>query len=101
MFPHNREVPEELFRELSGIIVYLGVGTSGQGLDVLRLTDGPDCMTSPNSTAVYSEPELSKLLGYVKDTKHVGGNHGFSACVVGRPSALCPVERSSQFCQVA
>ena len=45
-------------------------------------------MTSPNSTAVYSEPELRKLLSYVKDIKHVGGNYGFSACVVGESNQL-------------
>jgi hypothetical protein len=47
-------------------------------------------MTSPNSTAVYSEPELRKLLSYVKDIKHVGGNYGFSACVVGMSNHLIP-----------
>ena len=40
-------------------------------------------MTAPASTANYSEPDLSKLLGYVGQVKQVGGNHGFSACVVG------------------
>ena len=41
-------------------------------------------MTSSNSTAVYSEGDLSKLLGYVRHIKSVGGNYGFSACVVGK-----------------
>jgi len=41
-------------------------------------------MTSPNSTAIYSEGDLSKLLNYVKEIRQVGGNHGFSACVVGK-----------------
>lgn len=68
MFPHNREVPEYLVQELLGILVHAGV----------------DCMTSSNSTAAYSEGELSKLLGYVKHVTSVGGNYGFSACVVGR-----------------
>lgn len=45
---------------------------------------GVDCMTSPNSTAPYSEGELQKLLGYVKHLKSVGGKYGFSACIVGR-----------------
>ena len=45
-------------------------------------------MTSPNSTAVYSEEELSKLLSYVKEIKQVGRNYGFSACVVGKSSVL-------------
>ena len=58
-------------------------------------------MTSPNSTAVYSEAELSKLLGYVRHIKSVGGNYGFSACVLGKPSDLCLVEHSSRFSQVA
>ena len=35
MFPHNREVPEALFQELSGILLYAGVGTSGPALDVV------------------------------------------------------------------
>jgi hypothetical protein len=34
MFPHNREVPEALLQELSGILLHAGIGTSGQGLDV-------------------------------------------------------------------
>jgi len=45
-------------------------------------------MTSPNSTAIYSEEELNKLLGYVRQIKSVGGNCGFSACVVGKPGVL-------------
>ena len=45
-------------------------------------------MTSSNSTAVYSEGDLSKLLGYVKNIKSVGEKYGFSACVVGKPSVL-------------
>lgn len=48
----------------------------------------PDCMTSPNSTTVYSEPDLNRFLGYVGYIKQVGGNHGFSACVVGKSSVL-------------
>lgn len=48
----------------------------------------PDCMTSTNSTAVYSEPDLNKLLGYVGHIKQVGGNYGFSACVVGKSNVL-------------
>ena len=45
-------------------------------------------MTSPNSTAAYSESELGKLLSYVKEIRQVGGNHGFSACVFGESSDL-------------
>jgi len=44
-------------------------------------------MTCPTSTASNSGPELNKILGYVGHVKQVGGNHGFSACVVGKPSA--------------
>ena len=47
-----------------------------------------DCMTSSDSTAVYSEPELNKLLGYVRETKQVGGNYGFSACIVGKSNGM-------------
>ena len=43
-----------------------------------------DCMTSRDSTAIYSEGDLSKLLGYVKNITSVGGSYGFSACVVGK-----------------
>lgn len=68
MYPHNREVPEYLAQELSGILVHAGV----------------DCMTSPGSTVPYSEGEIGKLLGYVKHITLIGGNYGFSACVVGR-----------------
>ena len=52
----------------------------------------PDCMTSSNSTAAYSEGELNKLRGYVKDIALVGGNYGFSACVVGKSNISYPVE---------
>ena len=58
-------------------------------------------MTSPNSTATYSEEELNKILGYVKEIKQVGGNHGFSACVVGGSGAPYHIQRSSWFSQVA
>ena len=58
-------------------------------------------MTSSDSTAIYSEPEVNKLLGYVGRIKQVGGMHGFSACVVGESSVLHPIERSSRFSQVA
>ena len=88
MFPHNREIPEQLVQELTGILMHAGIGTSEQGLDIVLLTGGPDCMTSPNSTTIYSEGDLKKFLGYVKDIKSVGGNFGFSACIVGKPSVL-------------
>jgi hypothetical protein len=32
MFPHNREVPEDLLQELSGILLHAGIGTSGPRL---------------------------------------------------------------------
>jgi len=54
-------------------------------------------MTSPNSTAVYPEPEFNKLLGYVGHVKQVGGNHGFSACVVGKPSTHIPLSNPQIF----
>ena len=41
-------------------------------------------MTSRDSTVVYPEVELRKLIEYVKDLESVGGNYGFSACVVGK-----------------
>lgn len=47
-----------------------------------------DCMTSRDSTTVYSEPDLNKLLGYVRHIKQVGGKGGFSACVVGKLSSI-------------
>ena len=50
-------------------------------------------MTSPDSTSFYSETELNKLLGYVGHIKSVGGNYGFSACVVGKSSTLPLIER--------
>jgi len=50
-------------------------------------------MTSTNSTTIYSEPNLNKLLGYVKHIKQVGGNYGFSACVVGK-STVCYIQLS-------
>jgi len=100
-FPHNREVPEELLQELSGILLHAGIGASGPEFDVAQFTSAPDCMTSTNSTTIYSEPELKKLLGYVKYIERVGGNYGFSACVVGAPSPLYPIVRPSPFSQAA
>ena len=44
-------------------------------------------MTSRDSTAAYPEVELRKLIEYVKDLESVGGNYGFSACVVGKHQA--------------
>ena len=54
-------------------------------------------MTSSNSTAVYSEGDLGKLLSYVKEIKQVGGNHGFSACVVGEPDILPHIGAANRF----
>ena len=94
MYPGDREVPEDLLQELLGILVHAGVGTSmvEQALNAVSLMSNPDCMTSPNSTAPYSEGDLKKLLGYVKHLAFVGGNYGFSACIVGKPSITSPVE---------
>ena len=39
MFPHNREVPEDLVQELSGILLHAGVGMSGPVLNVVRLME--------------------------------------------------------------
>ena len=54
-------------------------------------------MTSADSTTVYSEGDLSKLLGYVRHIKSVGGNYGFSACVVGKPSVLPLIGATNRF----
>ena len=97
MFPHNREIPEQLIQELTGILLHAGIGTSEPGLNVVLLTGGPDCMTSPNSTAIYSEGELNKLLGYVRDIRSVGGNFGYSACIIGTSNVLPPVDALNQF----
>ena len=35
MFPHNREVPEAVLQELSGILLHAGVGMLGPVLDVI------------------------------------------------------------------
>jgi len=50
-------------------------------------------MTSTTSTTIYSEPDLSKLLGYVRHLKQIGGNFGFAACVFGKPNVLHPIRR--------
>ena len=97
MFPHDREIPEQLIQELTGILLHAGIGTSEPGLDDVLLTGGPDCMTSPNSTTIYSEGELNKLLGYVRDIRSVGGNFGFSACIIGTSNILPPVNAPNQF----
>ena len=97
MFPHNREIPEQLMQELTGILLHAGIGTSEPGLDVMWLTVDLDCMTSPNSTTIYSEGDLNKLLGYVRHIKTVGGNFGFSACIVGMSSVLPRTNASDRF----
>ena len=38
MFPENREIPEELSQELSGILLHAGIGTPGPALYILWLT---------------------------------------------------------------
>ena len=78
-------------KELLGTLVHAGVGLSGPASIVVCLTDSLDCMTSPNSTAPYSEADLNKLVGYVKHLTSVGGTHGFSACVIGKLSIPHPV----------
>ena len=88
MYPHDREVPNAHVRELLGILVHAGIGTSELASVAARLTSNLDCMTSPNSTAPCSEADLSKFLGYMNHLTSVGGNHGFSACVVGKPNIL-------------
>ena len=35
MFPHNRDVPEDLVQELIGILLHAGIGTSEPRLDVV------------------------------------------------------------------
>ena len=97
MYPRNRKVPDIRVKELLGILVHAGVGTSEPASIVIWLTKNLDCMTSPNSTAPYSEADLSKLLGYVQHLKSVGGNHGFSACVVGKLNISYPVRIFSQY----
>jgi len=42
-----------------------------------------DEMSSHGSTSVYPEEELRNLIHYVKQLKFVGGDGGYSACVVG------------------
>jgi len=101
MFPHDREVPEGIIQELTGILLHAGIGTSGSMLDVLQLTSGSDCMASANSTVIYSEPDVNKLLSYVSHLKFVGGEYGFSACVVGKQGSPHFTEYSSWFSQVA
>jgi len=34
-FPHDREVPDKLLQELTGIILHAGVGTLGPEFDVI------------------------------------------------------------------
>ncbi|KAF9646880.1 hypothetical protein BDM02DRAFT_3188425 [Thelephora ganbajun] len=68
MFPHDREVPEKLLKELVGIMVHAGL----------------DDMTSQESTSVYTGEELQKLISYMERIKFVGGANGYSAFVVGR-----------------
>lgn len=84
MYPHDREIPERLLQELLGILVHAGVGMLVPTSIIVCLTNSPDYMTSSNSTAAYSEGELKKLLSYVKHIASIGGNCGFSACVVGQ-----------------
>ena len=93
MYPHNREIPEPLLQELLGILVHAGFGTSEAAPAFVSLTNDLDCMTSSNSTAAYSEGELNKLLGYVNHVTSVGGNYGFSACIVGKHNSMHSASR--------
>jgi len=85
MFPHDREVPEKLLKELTGIMVHAGLGESSSLCDqpTARLTGHSDDMTSHGSTSVYSGEELQKFISYVERIKYIGGTDGYSACVVG------------------
>ena len=94
MFPHEREVRNDVLQELSGIMLHSAVGKQVRQVQYWILCDSRvtlDYMTAPDSTAAYPEPEFNKLLGYVGQIKEVGGGHGFSACVVGKPSAYVPL----------
>ena len=91
MYPHDREVPKHVPQELLGILVRAGIGTSESASVAARLTNSLDCLTCPNSTAPYPEARLNMLLGYVNHLTSVGGNHGFSACVVGKLNISHPV----------
>ena len=53
-------------------------------------------MTCTNSTTIYAEGEINKLLGYVKHIKSVGGNYGFSARVVGKPGVLPLIDAANR-----
>ena len=92
MYPHNREVPEHIVQEFLGILVHAGVGVLKPVSSVVRLTSSLDWVTSPDSTTLYSEEDISKLLAYARDITTVGGNYGFSACVVGKSRILRPTE---------
>ena len=93
MFPHDREVPEKLLKELIGIMIHSGLGEFQlPPRDKLcPLTGNPDDMTSQGSTSIYSGDELRNFIPYVKRIRFIGGADGYSACVVGEHpvSFLC------------
>ncbi|KAF9646879.1 hypothetical protein BDM02DRAFT_3188424 [Thelephora ganbajun] len=66
MFPHHREVPDKLLRELVGIMVHAGL----------------DDTTSRQSTSIYTGEEMLKLISYVERIKFIGAADGYSACAV-------------------
>ena len=84
MFPHDREVSDELLKELMGIMTHAGFGEMiACDQDTSNLIRSLDEMTSNGSTSVYSEDELRKLIHFVKQIKVISGKGGYSACMVG------------------
>lgn len=85
MFPHDREVPEKLLKELMGIMIHAGLGELYIPAANLQfvLLGNPDDMTSHGSTSVYSGDELQKFISYAERIRFIGGADGYSACVVG------------------
>lgn len=85
MFPHEREVPEELLKELTGIMIHAGIGGSlSPAADPTTWLIGHlDDMTSHRSTSVYTGEQLEKFISYVGQIGSIGGADGYSACVVG------------------
>jgi hypothetical protein len=85
LFPHNRDVPQEILEELEGILIHAGIGrfVLSRFLALLQLHP-QDSMTSSVSTSLYSEEGINKLLGFIKSLGSVGGNFGYAACVTGQ-----------------
>ncbi|PCH35237.1 hypothetical protein WOLCODRAFT_125636 [Wolfiporia cocos MD-104 SS10] len=76
MFPHMHMLTDNIFRELTSIVIHHYV----------------DQLTSQSSTVTYTVDELDKMLTAVQSAKELGSND-HTACIVGRLMSLFALHR--------